>query len=135
ALRQGQPFEQVARTYSRDKSAASGGEIPPVFRGRARAVAVPGFEAAAFALQPGETARPTKFLDAWFILRCRERTGASTRPLEAVRDECRRDVAVIKSAAAHGQQISREYQAFRDRAYVQVFWTSYLANLAGSPNQ
>lgn len=131
ALQQGQPFDQAARTFSKDPSAFAGGIEPPIYRGRTGISAVPGFEAAAFSLQPGQTLPPRKFLGAWFIVHCREKQPASTRPLATVHEECRYDVQLLKSASTQGLQLTREFAQFRRQSRVQVFWEWYLNSLSG----
>jgi len=50
-IERGEPFADVARAYSDDASAQSGGDLGTIARG----ATVPEFEEAAFALNPGET--------------------------------------------------------------------------------
>ena len=129
ALQQGMTFERAARAFSTDASAFAGGVVPTVFRGRSAISGIPGFEETAFTLRPGETAQPRKFGDNWYILHCRERTAAAVRPLETVREQCRQEIQMQKSAKIAGPQIARDYTDFRARTNIQIFWDTWLNGL------
>lgn len=74
-IESGRPFEEVAREYSDDASAARGGELGFVERGQT----VPEFETALFALEPGEISGivPTRF--GFHIIQAVEREGERVR--------------------------------------------------------
>jgi len=75
-LKQGAPFEKLAREYSDDKSSAQqGGELPWFGTGRM----VPAFEEAAFSLDDkGDYTQPVKTPIGWHIIKLLERKTLGT---------------------------------------------------------
>ncbi|MET1070458.1 MAG: peptidylprolyl isomerase [Pseudomonas prosekii] len=63
-IAQGADFAAVARSVSEDDSASSGGDLGYFARGRMMAE----FEAAAFALQPGEVSDPVRTAGGWHLI-------------------------------------------------------------------
>lgn len=63
-ISQGADFASVARTGSEDASASAGGELGYFPRGRM----MPAFEAAAFALKPGEVSEPVRTPLGWHLI-------------------------------------------------------------------
>lgn len=72
-LRAGADFAGLAREHSQDATAAAGGDLGYFPRGRM----VPRFEAAVFALQPGEVAGPVATEFGWHLIRLDARRPAA----------------------------------------------------------
>ncbi len=89
-LAAGSSFEEEARRHSIDATAADGGRrLTPLARGQTEQA----YEAAAFALAPGDTSRPFKTTQGWVILKLHERVAAQHVKFEDVRDELRRQLS------------------------------------------
>lgn len=84
-IAQGEDFASVARTGSEDASASAGGDLGYFPRGRM----LPTFEAAAFALQPGEVSGPVRTPLGWHLIFQQNHLEAvdvsETQGLESVR--------------------------------------------------
>lgn len=68
-LEQGEPFDELARERSRDRSGQAGGLMPPVGWGSMEA----SWDDAVFELEPGATSKPFPSGGAWEIVRVEER--------------------------------------------------------------
>jgi foldase protein PrsA len=90
-LASGADFETLARQVSSDVGSASlGGRLPqPILRGERSA----DFDAAVFALQPGQVSRPLRVTQGWAVVRLDQRIPADDVPLERVREQVRAAVA------------------------------------------
>ncbi|MBA4205632.1 MULTISPECIES: peptidylprolyl isomerase [Pannonibacter] len=82
----GADFAELAKANSSDGSAANGGDLDYFTKGRM----VPEFEAAAFALQPGEyTKEPVESQFGWHIIKSEDKRIQSAPSLEEVSDGLR----------------------------------------------
>ena len=88
-LRQGRPFDELAREASDDKgSVQRGGDLGTFGKGSM----VPEFEAAAFALtKPGQLSEPVKSQFGYHVIELLERIPARRQTFEDVRAELRED--------------------------------------------
>lgn len=120
-LQRGAAWEDVARLYSVDVSAASGGLLPPFAKGRTMASMIPGMEATIFALDPGQRVGPVKFGDGWWIIQCREKWPERLQPFEAVKLKARTWARLEKGALKNGRRIANELLAFQKAAKIQFF--------------
>ena len=85
-LKAGGDFAELAKQYSKDPGAASGGDLG-FFK---RADMLPEFADAAFALQPGQiTDAPVQTRFGWHVIKLEERRTAPAPTLDQVRDEVR----------------------------------------------
>lgn len=109
-LENGGNFEELARQYSEDGTAAKGGDLGWVNPGDT----VPEFEKAMNELKPGEISEPTKSPFGWHIIEVVERR-AQDMSKEAARLKARQEIKSRKSEEAY-QDWLRE---LRDRAYVE----------------
>ena len=80
--RNGEDFSQLARESSDDENAAQGGELPWLGRGQT----LPEFEAAAFALQPGQLSDVVRTDAGFHIIQCLDRRQARPATFQDVRD-------------------------------------------------
>lgn len=86
----GADFAALARANSDDPgSKDSGGDLG----WNAKGVMVPEFDAALFALKPGEISEPVKSSFGWHIIQLRDVKGAEQQPFELVRDQLVREEA------------------------------------------
>ena len=129
ALDAGTPFASVAKLYSKDRSAAQGGEMPAFQRGRTPVRLVRGLEDEIFGLEPGRTTRAQKVLGAWWIMTCLEKTPGETLPFAQVQGECRREARLLKARREQGAQVEADFAKFRSNVPVQVFWERYAASV------
>ena len=108
-LRGGQPFEDVAKKHSTDRSASRGGDLG-FFRSGDM---VKPFSDVAFSLKSGETsAAPVKTEFGWHVIKVEDRRQSSILPFERVRrkvalDLGRRIAAQIVKTARDGAEIQR----------------------------
>jgi parvulin-like peptidyl-prolyl isomerase len=112
----GVPFDAVARKYSHDPSGAQGGELPPITQGRTKLAQLPSVETAIFSLAPGQMSAAVPYQRGWAIFRCESRTPATTKPFDAVKEDCRRELMMRKGLAGNGQRVSSEFQDFQKRS-------------------
>lgn len=108
-LKAGADFATLAKTYSTDPGAQSGGDLG-FFK---KADMLPEFSDAAFALKPGEiTTTPVKTRFGWHVIKTEETRSAPPPALEQVRDEVRQSliqegVARVLIAAKTGLPIEK----------------------------
>jgi peptidyl-prolyl cis-trans isomerase C len=86
----GEDFAKVAREESDDSSAEKGGDLGEVGHGHS----IPQFEAAAFALKPGEISEPVRTPYGYHIIQVQSHT---VKPLAEVKDDV---LAHLRNAAA-----------------------------------
>ena len=102
--RAGEDFAALAREYSDDYATAENGGDTGVFH---RGQMAPTFEAAAFALQPGEISDPVETPFGMHIIRLEERQEARLLPLDEIREQLREHILEEKMAAAVAQETAR----------------------------
>jgi len=79
----GEDFAALAKQYSKDSSAANGGDLNYFPKGQM----VPAFEAAAFALQPNQISEVVETPFGFHIIKLTDRKPESTVPLEQVSEK------------------------------------------------
>lgn len=131
-LQQGKLFAEVAKKYSQDRTGIEGGTgMPPLIRGRSQFAAYPAFEREIFQLNPGDRLGMRKCLGVWWIMECKDRTAAYTIPFETVKEQCRHAAQVEKAAKTNAAQVEADFEQFRKKSNVQVFWEQYYYDLTG----
>ena len=111
--RGGTDFAALAREYSDDSATAQNGGDTGLFH---RGQMVPAFEAAAFALQPGEISDLVETPFGVHILRLEERHEARLLPLDEVREQLREHIREEKMEEAVKQETAR----LREQADIEV---------------
>ncbi len=110
-LRNGEDFVTLARLYSQDPSASSGGDLGFLKQGEM----LPAFEEALKRLEVGEISEPIQTKYGFHIIRLEEKRGGEQKPLEAVRAE-------IENLLIN-QKMQRRYEEWmkelRDAAYIE----------------
>jgi parvulin-like peptidyl-prolyl isomerase len=92
-LKGGADFATLAKQWSEDPSATSGGELPWFGKGRM----IPVFEEAAFKLNPGQISEPLKTEFGYYILKGEEKREKIQIPYEQVRDQIQNQLATNRS--------------------------------------
>jgi peptidyl-prolyl cis-trans isomerase D len=104
----GADFAALAKKESEDEgSAANGGDLGFFGKGRM----VPEFEAAAFAMQPGQTSELVRSQFGFHIIRVVEKKAGETRPLDQVRQQIQEQLAQQQADA----QISERARKLESR--------------------
>lgn len=112
-IKNGAEFEAVARRFSRDPSAATGG-----YQGElARADLPPSFAEIIFALKPGEVSRPVAADYGFHIFQVMERLPAGVVPFEGARTE----IAGHLRQERADQALKSLVQEARGRYHIEVF--------------
>lgn len=125
-LRRGEPWSEVVQKYSKDQSRDNDGLVPPMRRGRTRSARVPGMESTIFGLRVGQMIGPVRLAGAWWIIQCLDKTPASTRPFEEVKEEARMGAMVLKGLPANQEQIEADFRVFQREARIQSFVARYV---------
>ncbi len=108
----GEDFAELARQHSEDPgSAPAGGDLGYFERGRM----VKEFEDVAFSLSPGEVSDVFRSAFGYHIVKVTDERPAGTQPLEEVREEIRRNLAVRK---AH-EEVRKDADGFTSRLAAQ----------------
>lgn len=88
-IRSGADFAEMARKYSEDISASSGGEVGQVKKGSL----VPEFEEAVFTLQEGEVSDVVESRYGYHLIKVDKIIPGNTRPLDAVKEQINNTLA------------------------------------------
>jgi peptidyl-prolyl cis-trans isomerase C len=99
----GEDFAELAKAESSCPSASRGGDLGTFGRG----MMVPEFEAAAFALEPGEVSAPVKTQFGWHIIKSQGRSEAAAKPLSEVEAEIKQELISVKQEQAYAELIER----------------------------
>lgn len=110
-LDNGNDFAELARQYSEDASANSGGDLGWVNPGDT----VPQFEQAMNLLAPGEISEPVRTPFGWHIIQVQDRRKQDMTK-EAARFKARQEIRTRKSEEAYDDWV----RELRDRAYVEL---------------
>ncbi|GAB4310861.1 MAG: hypothetical protein Kow0059_00520 [Candidatus Sumerlaeia bacterium] len=122
-LREGKPFEEVARTRSIHQSAVTGGALPPFSAGTYD----PDFERVAFSLPVGGMSGVVHTAIGYCIIEKTGETQARVEPLDSVREEIRARLLREK----HERRL-REYLDAKRRQY-NVYVNPRLFDLLSGP--
>ncbi len=88
-IKGGQPFEEVAKTHSKDSAGPQGGDLGYFIRGDM----VKPFSDAAFSMKAGTmTDVPVKTEFGWHVIKVEDRRNSSAPPFERVRPQIARDL-------------------------------------------
>ena len=109
-IEQGANFEEQAKLYSDDGSAAQGGDLGWISPGET----VPEFEDAMNALQPGQMSGAVQSSFGWHLIQALERRNADVS-VEQKKQQARMAIRSVKSDEAYQDWLRQ----LRDRAYVE----------------
>lgn len=112
ALRQGADFAALARKHSQDATASAGGDLGFISRGQM----VGPFEAAAFALGPGEISPVVETVFGFHVIQGGERRGGGLLPEEQVREPIRRRLLGEKTE----RHLQERIAALRGAARIEI---------------
>ena len=114
-LRQGYDFGDLAREFSEDSLATSGGELGWFTRG----TMVPEFEEVAFTLQKGQISRVVKTQFGYHIIQLEDREEPRVAPYEEVRTEIR-DRLLTERTDKVMLEVSKLVRDLRKQSAIQV---------------
>lgn len=103
--RSGQDFGQLARQYSQDTSASTGGDLGWVNEGET----VPEFERVLKSLSAGEISRPVRSQYGWHVIRLNDKRTPTTRE-DRIREGLRQTISEQKTQAAMTQLLQQLHQ-------------------------
>jgi peptidyl-prolyl cis-trans isomerase C len=110
--RAGEDFAELAKEYSDDSTRINGGDVGFFRRGKM----VPAFEAAAFALQPGEISEIVETPFGLHIIRLEERKEAHLLPLDEIREKLRAHISEERTEKA----VDAEKARLREVAEIEI---------------
>ena len=110
--RAGEDFAGLATEYSDDSTRVNGGDVGFFARGQM----VPAFEAAAFALQPGEISDIVESPYGVHIIKLEERQESRLLPLDEIREKLRAHIRDEKLAKVEAEEKAR----LREAAEIEI---------------
>lgn len=119
-LAAGVSFVNVAKAYSKDKSAANGGVLPPIRAGQTDAKRFPGLEKQLLTMHVGQQLDTVKMAGAYWIVRCIGTSKEATVPFEKVKEECRQGAMLTKGLQTNGQTVQASLADFQKTAEIKV---------------
>jgi len=108
-INNGLAFEEAAKNNSKCPSNASGGDLGYFTRGKM----IPEFEKVAFELKEGEVSKPVKTQFGYHIIKLVDRKEPSISPLEAVKEEIKKQMIGMKQNETYMKKIEelkKEYE-------------------------
>jgi parvulin-like peptidyl-prolyl isomerase len=124
-LASGASFADVAKRYSKDKSMANGGLLPPIQHGMLNSKQFPGVENRLFDLKPGQQIDDMKVGSNYWLVRCVGRSQETRIPFDQVRDECRDNALLVKASKANGKAVEENYKEFVKDAHIEALLPQY----------
>jgi len=124
-LRNGRDFAAVVADYSTDQSKGNQGISPALIRGRNNMRKVPGMEEAIFNIDIGQTLGPKQYAGDWWILKCIDKTPASTVPFERAQIEATIGAKMAKVTPQRIAAVQSDFERFQKGVDVEVFWPKY----------
>lgn len=111
-IRGGEDFAALAKALSEDPATAeAGGDLGFFPRGRM----LPTFDAAAFALEPGEVSEPVETTRGVHLIQLEERQEGVERTLDEVSLELARDLLTVEEGSERARQAAEEMAARLER--------------------
>ncbi len=114
-IRSGKPFEEMARLYSEDVSASSGGEIGVIQKGRM----VAEFEKAAFAMKEGDVSDIVKTQFGYHIIKVDKVFPGHAKPLD---DKLKEKIKNIILKKATEKKYKAWVQKLKKEAFIEITW-------------
>ncbi len=116
-VRNGSDFAALAKEHSDDQASRSRGGYLGWF---GRGSMLPEFEAAAFALQPGETSEIVETSRGYYLIKVEERKEGEVKPLEEVRQMIETPLLVEKKREAINNFVQQAMQDAGAEVYVEA---------------
>jgi len=124
-LRSGRDFAAVVTDYSTDQSKGNQGISPALVRGRNNMRHVPGMEDTIFGIDIGQTYGPHQFAGDWWIMKCIDKTPASTVPFERAQIEAEIGAKMDKVTPQRVAAVQADFERFQKSVDIEVFWEKY----------
>jgi len=116
-IQAGENFSELAKKYSDDVSAHSGGELGVVGRG----TMLPEFENAAFDLKVGEVSNIVKTINGLHIIKCDNIIPGYTKEFELVKSEIKKILSSRKRERKYKEWMSE----LKKKSFIGISLTSY----------
>jgi peptidyl-prolyl cis-trans isomerase C len=116
-VRNGSDFAALAKEHSDDQASRNRGGYLGWF---GRGSMLPEFEAAAFALQSGETSKVVETSRGYYLIKVEERKEGEVKPLEEVRPMIEAPLLVEKKREAINNFVQQAMQDARAEVYVEA---------------
>jgi peptidyl-prolyl cis-trans isomerase SurA len=125
-IRSGKSFEDMARLYSEDVSASSGGEIGTLQKGRM----VQEFDEAAFALKEGGVSEIVKTQFGFHIIKVDKLFAGHTKPLD---DKLREKLKNLILKKATEEKYNEWVKKLKKDAFIEITWNEDKKDKGKSP--
>lgn len=119
-INSGEPFAAVAREYSEDWTAKSGGQIDEWIYQKQdffHAVAGCAFHENVFRLKEGEVSKPFEYMHSWYIVKVRERQDIRQATFEEAKEHVKVDLATEK----HQKRVAELAEELYNRAKLTIY--------------
>jgi parvulin-like peptidyl-prolyl isomerase len=124
-LASGVSFADAAKKYSKDKSMANGGLLPPIRRGMLNPKQFPGVESQLFDMKPGQQKDDMKVGNMYWLVRCVAHGQEVHIPFDQVKDDCREAALLVKASQTNGQAVQKDYQDFVKSSDIKAVLPQY----------
>jgi peptidyl-prolyl cis-trans isomerase D len=138
-IKEGKPFEELAKEHSQDQgTAVEGGDLGFFARGQM----VKPFEEVAFALTPGEVSNVVETRFGFHIIKVDEVKEEGTKPIEAVEEQIRTSLTEERARELVKKEASRAYrmalksktlEEYADKNELKIVETDYIAKEEDHP--
>ncbi len=125
ALKEGQPFETVAATYSEDNSKANGGRLPAIKKGQPGLEKSPELAKIIFGLKAQQQVGPVKISNAYWIIRCLDKQTSVTIPFDRAHDAAYKGMLMYKGQVENGKKTQDALNAFQSASQINVRWPTF----------
>lgn len=113
AIAKGADFAALAKKHSQGPTAPRGGDLSYFTKGRM----VPAFEKVAFAMKPGEVAKPVRTQFGWHVIKVTDKKEGRQRPFAEVKESIDKLLRNKKSRQAKSELL----KGLREKAQIESF--------------
>ena len=135
ALKEGQPFANVASQYSEDNSKANGGQLPAIKRGQPGLDKSPELAKIIFGMKPQQQLGPVKIAGAYWLIRCIDKQSAITIPFDRARDAAFKGMLMYKGQLVNGKKVQEGLDTFQAGSQINVKWVTFSDALTAKTNE